>query len=43
MEVIKFWLVYWQFALLTSPWFYPMLLLIFNLGVLIGYKLKRSK
>lgn len=40
IETINFWLVYYQFALLTSPWFYPLLIIVFCSGFLIGSELQ---
>jgi hypothetical protein len=40
IETIKFWLVYYQFALLTSPWFYPLLIIVFILGFSVGAELQ---
>jgi hypothetical protein len=40
IETIQFWLAYSQFALLTSHWFYPLLIIVFLSGFAVGSELQ---
>ncbi|MGA2059110.1 MAG: hypothetical protein ABSG67_01415 [Thermoguttaceae bacterium] len=40
IETIQFWLAYCQFALLTSYWFYPLLIIVFLSGFAVGSELQ---